>query len=64
MAQYLQSDELKGAVERLQSSDAWPRLVDYLVLKRAMALSGGDTVALSQQDEKFMQAVNVTPATS
>lgn len=67
MSLYVASERLSEAVERLQASAAKSRLVDYLILRRALVLgapAGVDReamlqgqVTLSMRDEPFMQAM-------
>jgi hypothetical protein len=67
MSLFLSADRLAEAVGRLQASAARSRLVDYLILRRALVLAapaGADRatalagqVILSMRDPNFMQAM-------
>jgi hypothetical protein len=64
---FLSPERLSDAVGRLQGSAARSRLVDYLILRRALVLGAargssrdgilGGQVILSMRDEAFMQAM-------
>jgi hypothetical protein len=54
---YLSADRLRLAVERLGSSCATQRLVDFLILKRAIVFSGSPSVELSKNDPHLVQAI-------
>jgi hypothetical protein len=57
LPRFISANRLKEAVARLRDSAARPRLVEYLILKRAMRLGGSDKVSLSQRNTHFMQAI-------
>jgi hypothetical protein len=57
MAVFVSAARLRGAVERLAGSRATQRLVDFLILKRAMQSGGTDSVRLSTRDEIFTQSI-------
>ncbi len=54
---YVSSDRLRLAVERLGKSCATQRLVDFLILKRAMVTNRSRTVALSKNDTHLTSAI-------
>jgi hypothetical protein len=54
---FVSSDRLQLAVERLGKSCATQRLVDFLILKRAMVLKKGNSVALSKNDPFLVDAI-------
>jgi hypothetical protein len=58
MPLYLSDEYLAGAVKRLASSRAFPRLCDFLILKHAMAIADTTTVTLSLTDATYMTAVD------
>ncbi len=60
MAIYLSAELIKQAVERLGESRAQPKLVDYLILKRALHLVGGagSQVVTGMSSPTFQQAVH------
>ena len=58
MAVFVSAERLRGAVERLASSRATQRLVDFLILKRAMRRGDDDTVRLSTKDEVFTGSID------
>jgi hypothetical protein len=67
MSLYLSAERLAEAVARLQASAAKSRLVDYLIVRRALVLGTpansdratmlAGQVTLSMRDQSFMQAV-------
>ncbi|MBW0252605.1 hypothetical protein [Cellulomonas sp. PS-H5] len=59
MALYLPAELIKQAQVRLAKSRAQPRLVDYLVFKRALQLSGGSgaEVTSGTRSDKYQQAL-------
>jgi hypothetical protein len=67
MSLFISAERLSEAVERLQRSAAKSRLIDYLILRRALVLGAGagveraamleGQVTLSMRDEAFMQAM-------
>lgn len=63
MAKYLSSETVSAATERLIDSRAKSGLVDYLVLKRALARAGANDVPFSSTDGKFTGAMNDLAAT-
>ena len=48
MAKFLSPQIIEAAVHRLIASRALSGFVDFLVLKRALARSGGDSVVLNE----------------
>lgn len=58
MAVFISAERLRGAVERLASSRATQRLVDFLILKRAMRRGESDSVRLSTKDEVFTGSID------
>ena len=57
MPRYLSAARIRMAVERLRQSRASGGMVNFLILKRALALSHTGEVALSLRDECFQQAI-------
>lgn len=58
MAVFISADRLVNAVERLAASRATQRLVDFLILKRAMRRGDSDSVRLSTKDEVFTGSID------
>lgn len=58
MAVYVSAGRLRAAVERLAASRAHQRLVDFLILKRAMRRGESETVRLSTRDEVFTTSID------
>ena len=58
MAVFVSAERLRGAVERLASSRATQRLVDFLILKRAMRRGDADSVRLSMKDDVFTGSID------
>jgi len=54
---YLSTDRLQLAVDRLGKSCATQRLVDFLILKRAIVLGGQPAVTLSKNDPSLTRAI-------
>src|SRR5689334_18753824 len=54
---YLSTDRLVLAIDRLGRSCATQRLVDFLILKRAMVLASEAAVHLSKNDPHLNQAI-------
>lgn len=64
MPVFLVSNEIKGSVERLRSSRAHARMVDFLIFRRALklmaddqAVEGRSAIALSTSNQQYMQAI-------
>ncbi|GAA1817387.1 hypothetical protein [Nesterenkonia flava] len=59
MASYLAADLIKPAVDRLRASRAQTRLLEYLIFRRALALSGGSgsQVVTGMASKPFQQAI-------
>ena len=58
MAQYISSDRLKVAVERLRNSRASGGMVNFLILKRTLTLDPNHIANLSMRDDSFQQAID------
>lgn len=59
MALYLAPDLIKHAVDRLRASRAQPKLLDYLIFRRALVNSGGPgaQVVTGMASQPFQQAI-------
>lgn len=59
MALYLAPDLIKQAVDRLRASRAQSRLLEYLIFRRALELSGGSAseVVTGMASQPFQQAI-------
>lgn len=59
MALYLAPDLIKHAVDRLRASRAQPKLLDYLIFRRALVNSGGPSaqVVTGMASQPFQQAI-------
>lgn len=59
MASYLAADLIKPAVDRLRASRAQSRLLEYLIFRRALVLSGGSgsQVVTGMASKPFQQAI-------
>lgn len=59
MALYLAPDLIKRAVDRLRASRAQPKLLDYLIFRRALVNSGGPSaqVVTGMASQPFQQAI-------
>ena len=63
MAKFLSSETIRGATQRLIDSRAKSGLVDFLVLKRALALARSNEVPFSSTDTDFIGAMVALAAT-
>jgi len=57
MALYVSAERLRAAVDRLRQSRASGGMVNFLILKRAVAIANGESVALSTKDKRLQQAI-------
>lgn len=58
MGRYFDSATLRAAASRLADSRCHTRMLDYLILRRAMVRSDTDSVTLSKNDDDFIGAIN------
>src|ERR1039458_8592487 len=63
MARYLSSETIRTAIQRLIDSRAKSGLVDFLVLKRALARASANEVPFSSTDANFTGAMSDLAAT-
>ena len=63
MARFLTSETIRAAAQRLIDSRAKSGLVDYLVLKRALARAGANEIPFSSTDANFTGAMSDLAAT-
>ena len=63
MSQFLRPEVIQNAINRLVESRAKSGFTDFLILKRALARSGSDSVPFSMNDDNFTGAINELAAT-
>ena len=58
MSKYVSAERLKQVVDRLSHSKARSRLLEFLILKRAISLKGSPPLPLSMREPALIQAIN------